>query len=97
VGERRAVWCCPGEAGSPQRGTAHRPPRSGPTTSARASMSCGARWCWMQIESRRDLSFSFFFTSFTTKLLHGRVPRLQAACPGAGAGRSLIFYARIEK
>ena len=38
-----------------------------------------------------------FFHEFHDKLLHGRVPSLQAACRGAGAGRSLLFYARIEK
>ena len=36
--ERRAVWCCPGEASSPQRGTAHRPPRSSEPLAPRSSI-----------------------------------------------------------
>jgi hypothetical protein len=32
------VWCCPGEASSPQRGTAHRPPRSSEPLAPRSSI-----------------------------------------------------------
>ena len=32
------MWCCPGEAGSPQRGTAHRPPRSSEPLAPRGSI-----------------------------------------------------------
>ena len=32
------MWCCPGEASSPQRGTAHRPPRSSEPLAPRSSI-----------------------------------------------------------
>jgi len=38
VGRETRCGCCPGEAGSPQRGTAHRPPRSSEPLALRSSI-----------------------------------------------------------